>query len=295
MGRDELKRALGTGASGRAGRRCRRRPRRRRPTARRQPRRSPPPSRSCRPTFASSTCPRTRACHEFVPVLYGAARVHYTDTKRGIDTVRGSARDRAVHRRRRADRLGTRRAVRRRRPTIWPAAPPTADPTVAYRALPPAGLDAKRYTAWTKDFEQWVLRAERLMLYAAPALKLTSQRRRERARLPPARAAGAARVARRGRAEAARQVRAQGGAADPASAIGRRCRGPRRAAGVAAEDADDGVGGRHRARRAVRPQGRLALDAWGAPPPRSAASAARSRRRRTSPARRSGGRRPSAS
>ena len=42
-------------------------------------------------------------------------------------------------------------------------------------ALPPAGLDAKRYAAWTKDFEQWVLRAERLMLYAAPAVKLTSQ------------------------------------------------------------------------------------------------------------------------
>ncbi len=40
--------------------------------------------------------------------------------------------------------------------------------------MPPAGLDAKRYAAWTRDFEQWVLRAERLMLYAAPSLKLTS-------------------------------------------------------------------------------------------------------------------------
>jgi hypothetical protein len=110
---------------------------------------------------------------EFVPVLYGSARVHYTDTKRGIDTVEDlhvavPFSDRAV-------------------PIDWEhaepsdatpedlgGAPPAADSGARYRPLPAAGLDPKRYTAWTKDFEEWVLRAERLMLYAAPALKLTS-------------------------------------------------------------------------------------------------------------------------
>ena len=35
--------------------------------------------------------------------------------------------------------------------------------------------DAKRYAGWTKDFGQWVVRAERLTLYSAPAVKLTSR------------------------------------------------------------------------------------------------------------------------
>jgi hypothetical protein len=44
----------------------------------------------------------------------------------------------------------------------------------AYGALPAAASNAKSYAAWTKDFSQWVMRAEKLTLYSAPSLKLTS-------------------------------------------------------------------------------------------------------------------------
>jgi hypothetical protein len=115
--------------------------------------------------------PSTGAATDAYPVLYGSARIHYTDAKRGIDTVEdlhvtvpfsGGAVaidwDQAAPADASPDQLAT--------------APPS--PGLRYAALPPAGLDAKSYPAWTKDFEQWVLRAERLTLYSAPSLKLTS-------------------------------------------------------------------------------------------------------------------------
>jgi hypothetical protein len=110
---------------------------------------------------------------EFVPVLYGSARVHYTDTKRGIDTVEDlhvtvPFSDGAVP-------IDWEHAEPSdAKPEDLAGAPPVSESIVRYRPLPSAGLDPKRYAAWTKDFEQWVLRAERLMLFAAPALKLTS-------------------------------------------------------------------------------------------------------------------------
>ena len=292
MGREELKRAIGPApappaaeppraadaATGGARRRDQR-----------------PSSRSCRPTSASSTCPHPDGVTEFVPVLYGAARVHYTDAKRGIDTVEDlhvavPFADGAVPidwERAEPVRGDARGSGRARRPPRPPAA--------HYRPLPPAGLDAKRYAAWTKDFEQWVLRAERLMLYAAPALKLTSHagesERDFRQRLQ---------LAQRESRDAAVQklrdkLRAQGGAAHPAPAVGWRCRGARGAAGVAAEDADDGFGGRDRARARCSAARPCRCRRLAAPPPQPAGSAAPSRRRRTSPARRSVSRRPSAS
>jgi len=110
----------------------------------------------------------------FAAVLYGAARVHYTDAKRNIDTVEDlhvavPFADGAVPID--WDRAEPIEAA----PEDLTGTPPAAAAAAHYQPLPPAGLDAKRYAAWTKDFQQWVLRAERLMLYAAPALKLTSQ------------------------------------------------------------------------------------------------------------------------
>jgi hypothetical protein len=105
-------------------------------------------------------------------VLYGSARIHYTDTKLGIDTTQdlnviASFAEGAV-------------------PVDWDSAQPAdhkpeelvsavPNPNSSFDPLPPAALDAKRYAAWTKDFGQWVLRAERLTLYSAPSVKLTSQ------------------------------------------------------------------------------------------------------------------------
>jgi len=105
-------------------------------------------------------------------VLYGSARVHYSDTKLGIDTTQdlnviAPFTDGAV-------------------PVDWDSAEPAdqkpedlvgtlPNPNSSFDPLPPAAMDAKRYAAWTKDFSQWVMRAERLTLFSAPDLKLTSQ------------------------------------------------------------------------------------------------------------------------
>ena len=105
-------------------------------------------------------------------VLFGSARIHYTDTKLGIDTtedlnVVASFADGAV-------------------PVDWDNAEPAGqtpedlvgtlpNPSSSFDTLPPAALNAKKYAAWTKDFGQWVMRAERLTLYSAAAVKLTSR------------------------------------------------------------------------------------------------------------------------
>jgi len=112
------------------------------------------------------------APRRWVPVLYGSARIHYTDTKLGIDTVQdlnvvAPFGDGAVA-------------------LDWDAAEPTderpegllrtppAGSAASFAELPTAALDARKYAVWTKDFQQWVQRAERLMLYTAPGLKATS-------------------------------------------------------------------------------------------------------------------------
>ncbi len=111
-----------------------------------------------------------RAC---VPVLYGSARIHFTDTKRRVDETQdlhvavpfaeGAVPidwDRAEPVETAPDALGSE--------------PPPGVRDVPYRPLHSAALNPKQYAAWTRDFEQWVMRAERLTLYSAPALKLVS-------------------------------------------------------------------------------------------------------------------------
>jgi hypothetical protein len=107
------------------------------------------------------------------PMLYGSARLHFTDAKRGIDAVQDlhvvvPFSDGAV-------------------PIDWERAEPVETPpdgllvdapvewrNAEYGALPAAALNAKAYAGWTKDFSQWVMRAEKLTLFSAPALKMTS-------------------------------------------------------------------------------------------------------------------------
>jgi hypothetical protein len=109
---------------------------------------------------------------EYIPVLYGAARVQYTDTKRGIDVLRGvqavvSFASGPI-------------------PVDWDKAEETAEPPetlanpstaaqVPHRPLPPAALDKKRYGAWTKGFAQWITRAQPLKIYSVPSMKLVSK------------------------------------------------------------------------------------------------------------------------
>jgi hypothetical protein len=108
---------------------------------------------------------------EYAPVLYGAARVQYTDPKRGIDVIR------AVY--------AVVEVSSGPVPVDWQKATPVkeapdtlshgpASPAATYRKLPSAGLDEKRYVKWTRDFGQWLARAQALRVFVAPSLKLAS-------------------------------------------------------------------------------------------------------------------------
>jgi len=111
-----------------------------------------------------------RAC---LPMLYGSAKVHYTDAKRGIDAVADvnvvtPFSDGAV-------------------PIDWDQSEPVETAAeslsksvpaelagVRYSTLPPAALDPKKYAAWTREFEQWITRSRPLKFYSAPSVRLTS-------------------------------------------------------------------------------------------------------------------------
>jgi hypothetical protein len=109
---------------------------------------------------------------EYAPVLYGAARVQYTDAKRGIDVTRNLQ----------AIVSFTNGPI----PVDWERAeetplppealtPPSAAPAAPHQPLPPAALDKKRYATWTKDFDTWVTRAQPLKIYSVPSMKLISK------------------------------------------------------------------------------------------------------------------------
>ena len=109
---------------------------------------------------------------QYAPVLYGAARVQYIDTKRGIDVTRSLQ----------AIVAFTNGPI----PVDWERAEetsfepesltqPGASLAAPHQPLPPAALDKKRYTAWTKDFQEWVTRGQPLTIYSVPSMKLVSK------------------------------------------------------------------------------------------------------------------------
>ena len=112
-----------------------------------------------------------RAPAEYSPVLYGAARVRYTDTKRAIDVVRSLY---AI-----APMTSDAVVVDWDKATLISDAPDSlsqqpGNAQARYESLPAAGMDQKKYAAWTKDFGQWVTRAQVLKIFSAPSLKLVS-------------------------------------------------------------------------------------------------------------------------
>ena len=109
---------------------------------------------------------------EYEPVLYGAARVQYTDTKRGIDVTRSLQ---AI-----VSFVSGPIPVDWERAEATPHPPetlitPLAGPAANHLPLPPAALDKKRYAAWAKEFSKWVARAQPLIVYAVPSMKLVSK------------------------------------------------------------------------------------------------------------------------
>jgi hypothetical protein len=108
----------------------------------------------------------------YAPVLYGAARVQYTDTKRGIDVTRSvqvivSFSSGPIP-------VDWERAEETPHPPET-LTPPSASAAAPHQPLPPAALDKKRYAAWTKGFGQWVTRAQPLKVFAVPSMKLVSK------------------------------------------------------------------------------------------------------------------------
>jgi hypothetical protein len=108
---------------------------------------------------------------EYTPVLYGAARVRYTDARRGIDVARAvyavvpiSAGPVAVD--------WEKAALIADAPDALAQQPGNAQ--ARYATLPPAGMDQKKYAPWSKDFGQWVTRTQAVKILAAPSVNLTS-------------------------------------------------------------------------------------------------------------------------
>jgi hypothetical protein len=106
------------------------------------------------------------------PVLYGAARIHYTDARRGVDVVRSL--QAAVP------------FAEGPIPIDWDRADGAVEPldsllehkvapAATYAALPAAAVDPKRYVEWSRDFADWILQSQPLKLFSVPALKLLSE------------------------------------------------------------------------------------------------------------------------
>jgi hypothetical protein len=116
--------------------------------------------------------PATGTPARYAPVLYGSARVHYTDSRRGVDVTS------AVH----TVTPFTDGPV----PIDWSRAedvdvapealaPVPASSRAEFAPLPVAALNAANYKAWTRAMETWITRERPLRLFAVKALRLHSR------------------------------------------------------------------------------------------------------------------------
>ncbi len=106
----------------------------------------------------------------YSPVVLGAARVSFGDTKLGIDEVRDVVYAAPFGPGALAVDWTTATAVDVSTADLRDAAPAGA----SYEEVPAAGLQAKNYTAWNKDFAKWLAQSEKLELMRQRELKLTS-------------------------------------------------------------------------------------------------------------------------
>ena len=104
------------------------------------------------------------------PVVLGAARVSFGDSKLGIDEVRDVVYAADINPG--AVAVDWAEAVKLDVQTAQLRA--TADSGATYEEVPAAGLQAKNYAAWNKDFGRWLSQAEKLDLMRQRDLKLTS-------------------------------------------------------------------------------------------------------------------------
>ena len=109
----------------------------------------------------------------YIPVVLGAARVHFTDSKLKVDATRdvlyaANVTDDAVPLDwAQSTRLDVRPEDLRR--------PSPADDGRAFASLPSAAAQPKNYAGWTKAFTRFVSQTERLEILRHPTLKIASQ------------------------------------------------------------------------------------------------------------------------
>lgn len=104
----------------------------------------------------------------YMPCLLGAARIHFVDTKMGVDQSK--------------DIVAVTRITDAPLPADWAqaetidlAAPDlekAGEPDARYGALPAAAGQARNYAAWNRDFAKWVYGNQRLELLRSPGFKL---------------------------------------------------------------------------------------------------------------------------
>ena len=118
-------------------------------------------------------CPHDSDTDLYEPLLYGAARVQYVDSKKAIDVTTdvqllAPIRTGAVA----VDWDAAERADDLKPSDLLPAPP---SPGAAFAPLPGDATNAKQYVEWTRDFERALTRAAPLTLFTAPLLKTSSR------------------------------------------------------------------------------------------------------------------------
>jgi hypothetical protein len=107
----------------------------------------------------------------YVPVVIGAARVGFGDSKLGIDEVRDVLYAAPLG----AGPIAVDWADASRLDITAADLRATHEAGSTFSQVPGAGLQAKSYAAWGKDFSKWLSQSEKLELFRQAGLKLTSR------------------------------------------------------------------------------------------------------------------------
>ena len=107
----------------------------------------------------------------YTPMLYGAARIDFGDTRLGVSATRDAyilapIADAAVP-------VDWQNAVESETPPASLSREP-ADPGAAFETLPAPAARPANYPKWTKDFTQWLSRSQQVELMRSPRLELAS-------------------------------------------------------------------------------------------------------------------------
>jgi len=107
---------------------------------------------------------------EYRPMVFGAAKVAYVDTKSGVDTS--------------ADMNLLAPITKQAVPVDWDEATPTeltpdelessSEDGAAFGELPPSAVRPASYDKWGKDFARWIYGSQKLELFKSPTSKLFS-------------------------------------------------------------------------------------------------------------------------